>query len=159
MDELDRKLLERLQDGLPLASRPFALIAQEVGTGEAEALARVGKLAADGLLRRIGPIIDPQKAGRVGTLAAMAVPAERVEEVAALVSAREGVSHNYLREARHGRCPYNLWFTLSAESGEALAAALAELERAAGLPVLALPTRRMFKIGVRFNLGESPDDG
>jgi len=155
MDTLDRKLLDRLQEGLPLVSRPFEAVARELGTNESEVLARVRRLAADGLLRRLGPIIDPKKAGRVGTLAAMAVPEERVEEVAEMVSARDGVSHNYLREPLRGHCPYNLWFTLSAESPEALEEALAEIERKTGLAVARLPTRRMFKIGVRFNLSDT----
>ena len=154
MDDLDRKLLERLQTDFPLVSRPFEAVARELGTTEAEVLARLRALKAAGILRRVGPIIDPRKAGRVGTLAAMAVPAERVEEVAAIVSARDEVSHNYLREARHGQCPYNLWFTLQGESAEALEKAVREIEEAAGLSVTTLPARRMFKIGVRFDLSD-----
>jgi len=155
MDTLDRKLLDRLQEGLPLVSRPFEAVARELGTSESEVLGRLRELAARGLLRRIGPIIDPGKTGRVGTLAAMAVPEERVEEVAQIVSAWDGVSHNYLREPLRGHCPYNLWFTLSAESPEALEEAIAETERTTGLAVTRLPTKRMFKIGVRFNLSDT----
>ena len=157
MEQLDRRLLERLQEGLPLVSRPYEAVARELGTTEAEVLARLRALKAAGILRRLGPTIDPSEVGRVGTLAAMAVPQERLEEVAAIVSARDEVSHNYLREARHGQCPYNLWFTLQGESAEALEKAVREIEDAAGLSVTTLPAKRMFKIGVRFNLSE--DDG
>ncbi len=155
MDPLDRKLLDRLQEGLPLVSRPFEAVARELGTNESAVLERLRELAARGLLRRLGPVIDPKKVGRVGTLAAMAVPEERMEEVAQIVSAWDGVSHNYLREPLRGHCPYNLWFTLSAESPEALEEAIAEIERKTGLAVIRFPTRRMFKIGVRFNLSET----
>ena len=155
MDPLDRKLLDRLQEGLPLVSRPFEAVARELGTNESAVLERLRELAARGLLRRLGPVIDPKKVGRVGTLAAMAVPEERVEEVAQIVSAWDGVSHNYLREPLRGHCPYNLWFTLSAESPEALEEAIAEIERKTGLAVTRFPTRRMFKIGVRFNLSDT----
>ena len=155
MDTLDRKLLDRLQEGLPLVSRPFEAVARELGTNESAVLERLRELAARGLLRRLGPVIDPKKVGRVGTLAAMAVPEERMEEVAQIVSAWDGVSHNYLREPLRGHCPYNLWFTLSAESPEALEEALAEVERQTGLAVARLPTKRMFKIGVRFNLSDT----
>jgi len=159
MDKTDRQLLDRLQAGFPLVPRPFAALAEELGLEEAEVLERVGALQREGIVRRIGPVVDPAKAGRVGALAAMAVPEERLEAVAAIVSACEAVTHNYRREPRHGRCPYNLWFTLTAASAGALAERVAELEGATGLPIAALPVRRKFKIGVRFSFQDGSSDG
>ncbi|MFP4057151.1 MAG: AsnC family transcriptional regulator [Candidatus Brocadiia bacterium] len=156
---MDRKLLDRLQAGFPLADRPYAELGAELGLDEAEALARVRRLADAGLIRRIGPVVDPHRLGRVGTLVAAAVPRERLAEVAAPISACQGVSHSYLRRPRRGQCPYNLWFTLSAESPEALQATLQRLARETGLDLHSLPSRRKFKLAVRFRFSEAEDPG
>jgi len=159
VDQLDRRILDRLQVGFPLVPRPFAALGQELGLSEQEALERVRALHRDGLIRRIGPVLAPEKLGRVGVLAAMAVPPERVEAVADAVSACQSVTHNYERVPRRGPCPYNLWFTLSAESEDALAEAIGRIARATGLPVTALAVRRKFKIGVRFSFADGGDNG
>ena len=160
MDAVDRKLLRRLQADFPLVPRPFAAIADEMGLGEGEVLERVAALLREGLVRRLGPVIDPAKVGRVATLAAMAVPDERIEAVASIVSAHAEVSHNYLRQPDSGECPYNLWFTVSAGSPDGLAEAVAAIEKETGLPAVALPVRRKFKIGVRFSFeNESESEG
>jgi DNA-binding Lrp family transcriptional regulator len=158
MDRMDRRLLDRLQADFPLVPRPFAALASEVGITEDEAIRRVRALHETGLVRRIGPVLDPAKVGRVGTLAAVAVPAERLGDVAAAISACPGVTHNYERLARRGSCPFNLWFTMTAESQAALDRALADLANAIGLPIVPLPTTRKFKIGVRFDFG-ADDNG
>ena len=154
VDAVDRKILDRLQAGLPLEERPFAALGREVGLSEAEVLERIRALCAEGLIRRIGPVIDPERSGRAGILGAMAVPPDRLEEVAATVSARPTVTHNYERVARHGQCPYNLWFTLTADSEAHRGELLDRIARATGLPVARFPVLRKFKIGVRFTFAE-----
>ena len=157
MEALDRKILDHLQAGFPLEERPFAELGRQVGLSEAEVLERVRALCAEGLIRRIGPVIDPEKAGRAGILGAMAVPAERLEAVAEIVSAMEAVTHNYERVARHGACPYNLWFTLTADSEAARDEMLDRIALTTGLPVARFPVIRKFKIGVRFTFTEDSD--
>ena len=159
MDRLDRKILRRIQTDLPLVPRPFAALAEELGLTEQEVLERLRALHRDGIVRRLGPVLDPGKVGRVATLAAVSVPEERLEGVAAIVSACEDVTHNYRRVPRHGRCPYNLWFTVSARSPSALAETVAGIERAVGLPVVTFPTRRKFKIAVRHAFRDEDADG
>lgn len=159
MDATDRRLLDRLQAPLPLVPRPFAAVAAELGLSHDDVLRRVRALHERGIIRRIGPVLDPEKVGRVGVLAAMAAPADRIDEAAAAVSACERVTHNYERKPIHGHCPYTLWFTLTATSQETLAEAIDAIAEATGLPVATFPVRRKFKIGVRFALAEENDDG
>jgi DNA-binding Lrp family transcriptional regulator len=89
-------------------------------------------------------------------LAAIAVPPERVEEIARLVSKEPGVNHNYLRENR-----YNVWFVVTASTESDVEAALARIELAAGLHVLRLPLLEPFHIDLGFDLqdGSVPRDG
>lgn len=151
-DALDLRLLNEFQRDFPLEARPFDAAGARLGAGGDEVLWRYRRLAQDGLLSRIGVALRPGAAG-ASTLAAMAVPPERLEAVAACVNARPEVNHNYEREHR-----FNLWFVLAAFGAEALAAALAAIARDTGLPVLSLPLEAEYHIDLGFDLhtGRAP---
>jgi len=122
IDPIDLALLDGFQRDLPLVSRPFAVIGQALGLTEAEVIDRLSRLQATGRITRVGGTVRPNTAG-ASTLAALAVPEDRIEEVAAIVGAEPGVNHSYLREAE-----WNLWFVATAPDAEALAAMLARIE-------------------------------
>lgn len=145
-DEIDHRLLDEFQRDLPLVPRPFAAIAAGLGIAEAEVIARLARLREGGAITRIGATCRPNTAG-ASTLAALRVPAARVDEVAAVVAAEPGVNHSYLREG-----DWNLWFVATAPDGARLAASLARIEAASGLTVLSLPLVRAFNIDLGFPL-------
>ncbi|MCB1524133.1 MAG: Lrp/AsnC family transcriptional regulator, partial [Rhodoblastus sp.] len=55
IDETDRHIVNALQDGFPLASRPFAIKARELGIDEDDLISRVARLRASGVVTRFGP--------------------------------------------------------------------------------------------------------
>jgi DNA-binding Lrp family transcriptional regulator len=144
MDELDRLLVNRLQAGIPVAERPFAPIAGELGIPEAEVCGRLQRLLEEGVLTRFGPMIDAAALGGAFTLAAMRVPPHDFDRVAAIVNAHAEVAHNYRRE--HA---YNMWFVVATERPESIRAVLAEIEAESGYRVLDLPKRREYYVGLR----------
>jgi siroheme decarboxylase len=146
LDETDRRLLDGFQRSLPLEPRPFAAMARELGLSEAEVITRLAALQRKGAVSRVGAVVRPNTAGR-STLAAMAVPAERLEEVGTLVAALPEVNHCYEREYR-----LNLWFVVTAGDAAGVAAALARVEAATGLPVLDLPLEAEYRIDLGFPL-------
>lgn len=149
MDGRDRRLLNVLQRGLPLCSRPFAAVAEEVGLSEEECLARIAELQRAGIVRRLGGVFSTRALGFYSTLVAMAVPPADLDEVAALISEYPEVTHNYAREG-----PYNLWFTLVTESEEEASALLEEIKIRTGVKAAHLvPAGRVFKIRAQFDLG------
>jgi DNA-binding Lrp family transcriptional regulator len=148
LDATSYRLLNSWQRDFPLVPRPFAAIAEACALDEDEVIQRFGQLRSRGLIDRIGPVFRPNTAG-ASTLAAMAVPAERLEAVAALVSAHASVNHNYEREN-----PINLWFVATAPSEAALQATLSCIERETGLPVLRLPLLEEFHIDLGFDLDD-----
>lgn len=146
LDLLDRRLLDEFQRDFPLVPQPFAVLARSLGLTEDEVIARLVRLQATGSVARVGGTVRPNTAG-ASTLAALAVPAPRIEAVAALVGAEPGVNHSYLRED-----DWNLWFVATAADGAALQACLARIATATGLEVLNLPLVRAFNIDLGFRL-------
>lgn len=148
LNEFDKQLLNIVQSDLPLTSRPFADVAEQLGVDEALVIDRLRYLKDNGFIRRIGPFFDSGRLGYVSTLAAVAVEPGRLAAVAAAVNAYPGVTHNYEREGA-----YNLWFALLTPD---LAAQKKVLQAVAGLPgvtgMLNLPATKKFKINARFML-------
>ncbi len=146
MPELSRRLLDEWQDGFPLCPEPWAEIAHHLGTTEEALLAEVRRLHEAGSVSRVGPVFRPHTIG-ISTLAAMAVPPERMEEVVALVNAHPEVNHNYEREHE-----LNLWFVVTARDRERLGEILRRIELESGLEVLDLPMLAHYHIDLGFRL-------
>ncbi len=148
MDDIDRKILNRIQTAFPVCAEPFKAIGVELGLGEREVLERIRRLKADGIIRRIGAVFDPGKLGFVSTLCAARVPEGGIPDFVALVNSYSGVTHNYRRNH-----DYNIWFTFIAESFEALERALGEIRAKTGVSdIISMPAIRTFKINAVFEL-------
>lgn len=143
---LDFQLLNDYQRDFPLVSAPFAELAARLGVAEKVVLGRLENLRREGKISRVGAVFAPKRIG-ASTLAAMAVPPEKLEAVAAAVNRFPEVNHNYEREHR-----YNLWFVVTAATEGRLQASLGAIELAAGYPLMALPLEEEFHIDLGFCL-------
>ncbi len=148
IDEIDLKILANVQEEFPLEKRPFKSLGKKLGLTEEVVISRLQRLHEEGLVRRIGPILDIRKLGMSGVLVAVQVPEKEAEEVASIVSQYQEVSHNYLRPNDTG---YNLWFTVSAKE-ERIEKILSDISLKTDKKLLVLPTARIFKIGVKFDI-------
>ncbi|MDO5692650.1 MAG: Lrp/AsnC family transcriptional regulator [Pseudomonadota bacterium] len=146
LHRLNERLLNEGQRGFPLVERPFQALAERFGSTEAEILRTCADELARGAISRIGGVWAPGVGG-AALLCAMAVPPERLEAVAALVSAHAGVNHNYEREHQ-----LNLWFVITGTGAESLDEALATIEAETGLPVIRLKMVRPYRIDLGFDL-------
>jgi DNA-binding Lrp family transcriptional regulator len=115
------------------------VVAAELGFAEEDLIARVRKLLEEGVLTRFGPMYQVERMGGAFSLAAMRVPPEDFDRVAATVNALPEVAHNYQREHE-----YNMWFVLATERPEGIARAIDRIERETGLPVLNFPKLREY---------------
>lgn len=148
MDQTDKKILDIIQSGFPIAPRPYAEIGNQVGLSEDETLARVRALKDQGVIRRMGASFQSKGLGYTSTLCAAKVPEDKIDEFTACVNEYPGVTHNYLRENK-----FNIWFTFIAPSMEFIENTLAEIAEKTGIRVLNLPAEKMFKIKVDFDMG------
>lgn len=148
LTSFDKALLNILQTGLPIASRPFAELAEQLGVDENTVIERLDYLKEHGLIRRIGAFFDSNSLGYVGTLAAAKVEKEYVEEVAEAINDYEGVTHNYERDGS-----FNLWFTLIVPTIETQQRILEEIRNLKGVSsLISLPAVKKYKVSVQFNL-------
>ena len=147
IDPLDAALIDRLQDGIAPVERPFDDIARALGVDVAHLLGRLEALLAAGVLSRFGPMFDADRFGGAMTLAAIAVPPQRFDEVCGQVNAFAEVAHNYARDHR-----YNMWFVVAAETPALRDEAVAAIARRTGLPVLDLPKEVEYFVGLRFDV-------
>jgi len=145
MDRLDRDLLDVVQGGFPVAPAPYEIIAERCGTTAAEAERRVKALREQGIIRRLGAVLNSRGLGMVTTLVASDVDDDAVEAAAACIDGFGEVTHSYLREGRP-----NLWFALVAASQEAIDRILDEVRALAGVKsVMELPATKLFKLAVK----------
>lgn len=146
LTELERKLLNDFQHDFPLTPTPYADIAKQLGVSEAEVLATLAHLKAAGAVSRVGAVVRPNTVG-ASTLAAMCVPAEDLDRIAALVSGYSEVNHNYEREH-----VLNLWFVVAAPDSARLQQVLDDIAERSGCEVLAFPLLEDYHIDLGFDL-------
>jgi len=72
LDDIDRDILNAIQDDLPLSHRPFAEVAARIGVEEQDLLARITRMKGEGVLTRFGPFFDAAAMGGAFCLCAMA---------------------------------------------------------------------------------------
>ncbi len=153
MDDLDKKILNIIQSDFPVQSRPYAAVAEQVGLGEDEVLARVDRLREAGVIRRMGASFNSRQLGWKSTLCAAKVPADQLMDFVEEVNRHPGVTHNYLREH-----DFNVWFTFIGKGWEEVESVLAEIEANTGIEVLNLPADKLFKIKVDFAMNDDNND-
>lgn len=144
MDQIDRDIINGLQGGLAVCERPYLDAAQRLGLQEDELITRLGRMLAEGVLTRIGPLYQIERMGGAFTLAALHAPAEAYEQVAQRVNALPQVAHNYAREHE-----LNMWFVIATETPDEIEEVIAEIELATGCGVLNFPKFREYFVELK----------
>lgn len=146
LSSTDRQLLNGYQQEFPLVAEPYKEMARQQGITEEELLERLRSLQISGVISRVGAVFRPRSVG-ASTLAAMEIPADKIERIANLVNQFPEVNHNYERE--HS---LNLWFVLTAASQEKLQTVITEITEQSGYTVYAMPMVEDYHIDLGFPL-------
>lgn len=142
LSAIDRKILNCIQEDIPLHPEPFKLLSRRLKITEDFLLEKVRLLKKKGIIRRFSAGLDHRKLGFKSSLIALRLPLERIESAAKEIVSYPEVTHCYLREG-----DYNLWVVFICPGKKSLTHFMNKLMRRNGKKnILNLPTKRQFKL-------------
>lgn len=119
VDELDNEIIRYLQRSLPVIQEPFKSISERLAISEGELMQRIKSLQEQGIIRRIGAVLDHRNVGFIANaMVVWSVQEAEIERVGKFMSEQREVSHCYQRIS----CPgweYNLYTMVHAKTTEA----------------------------------------
>jgi DNA-binding Lrp family transcriptional regulator len=149
IDAVDRQLIEAIQDGLPIASRPYQVIGKQISLTEQEVIERLGKLKQQGLIKRLGVIVKHRELGyQANAMVVLDVPDHQVEQLGGQISQFSFVNLCYRRPRQGEPWPFNLYCMIHGRSRGKVLAQLEQLVHSCGLSRFnkdILFSRRCFK--------------
>jgi DNA-binding Lrp family transcriptional regulator len=149
MEDVTQAVIQAMQDGLELESRPFAAIAERIGCDEQTVLDVVRELQATGAIKRFGVVVRHHELGfRANAMVVWDVPDESVHGIATRLAEDADVTLCYRRPRRPPGWPYNLFCMIHGLDRESVQSKIAALRRRHGIqsiPHSVLFSRRRFK--------------
>lgn len=119
IDPIDLQLIVAIQEGLPIISRPYALIAEQLGLNETEIIERLSKLKQQGLIKRLGVIVKHSRLGyQSNAMVVFDIPNEIVSLKGQQISRLDFINLCYLRPRQGEQWPYNLFCMIHGKSRE-----------------------------------------
>ena len=152
IDDLDKKIIARLQGDLPLTSRPFADMAGELGISQSRVVERIKRLADKGAMRRFGATLRHQRSGfPANVMVAWRVEPKDADRVGERLSAQRRVTHCYLRKT-NGNFPYNLFSMVHGKDEDECRRLVEEMSKAVGIDdyELLFSTKELKKTSMRY---------
>ncbi|KPK11622.1 MAG: protein nirL [Acidithiobacillales bacterium SG8_45] len=145
----DMDLIAAIQEGLPLASRPYAAIGESIGMTEQEVMERLQQLHAGGVIKRLGVIVRHRELGyRANAMVVWDVADEQVAELGRHFSQFDFVTLCYQRPRRLPDWPYNLFCMIHGQDRRGVRGNIQRLVDECGvehIPHVVLFSRRRFK--------------
>ena len=134
LDEIGRRLVMALQEGLPLLARPFSVLAGRVGCEEGEVIDRIRNWLTGGVIKRFGVVLRaPAGLSASQALWVLDVPDDEVSEVARRLAGDAAHALCYLRPRVLPEWPFNLFCTLTGETRAAISTAIDSARQRLGL--------------------------
>ncbi|MEK0363302.1 siroheme decarboxylase subunit beta [Pseudomonas sp. CBC3] len=104
------QLRSLLEAGLPLAARPYRMLAERIGASEQAVLEQVRHWSENGLFRRVGLVLKHRALGfRANAMLVMDIADDQVDEVGRRLGRAAGINLCYQRPRRLPDWPYNLF--------------------------------------------------
>lgn len=127
----EQAILAIVQNDLPDSLTPYADIAALAGVSEAEVLELLGRLKANGAIRRFGASIRHQRTEwRHNAMVAWIATPEQAEECGPVAAADKSVSHAYYRPSKADDWPYTFYTMIHGRSEDECVAAVERLKAA-----------------------------
>lgn len=152
LSDLDVQIIKELQNGLPLAGRPYKIIGDRLKMSEEELINRVRVLIENGIIRRFGAAVRHQDLGfKANAMVVWDVPDDNINDVGGKMAGFREVTHCYQRP-RYPKWPYNLFTMVHGRSREECAKIAGEISQAVGISgyELLFSTAELKKISMRY---------
>lgn len=131
LQDMERKILARIQGDLPITARPFEGWARELGITPGELVDGIRELKVSGIVREVKAVLRHRSAGfPAGAMVAWAVARGEVEEVGVRLAGRREVSHCY---ERPGFGVYRLFSMIHGKSKPEVQAVVADIAASLGI--------------------------
>ncbi|OHC61301.1 MAG: protein nirH [Rhodocyclales bacterium RIFCSPLOWO2_02_FULL_63_24] len=128
LDATDRRLMVATQAGLPLVSRPYDALAEQLGIAAGDVLRRLQRMQDCGVIRRIGAVPNHYAIGYTANgMSVWDVDDARIDELGLQVGQLEFVTHCYRRPRRLPDWPYNLFAMVHSQDRAQVAARVAQI--------------------------------
>lgn len=116
LDNIDRKIIEATQAGLPVTAKPYHAIAEQLKLDAKTVMQRILNLQKHGIIRRIGVVPNHYRLGYgANGMSVWDVIDDMVYEMGNRIGALEFVSHCYHRPRHLPDWPYNLFAMVHAK--------------------------------------------
>lgn len=133
-NNIERRILATLQEGLPRSRTPFNDLAVRIGIPLEQLLAVLSRWAQDGTIRRLGAIVNHFRVGwGEGAMVVWKVEPDRTQEVGAIFAGFDEVSHAYERQTTP-QWPYNVYAMVHGATPEEVRQTVERMSLAAGNP-------------------------
>ena len=133
LTELEKQIVRELQNGLPLVSQPYLVLAARLGLSEAELIKKIKEFLDRGILRRFGAAVRHQDLGYVSNaMIVWEVPKDQILKAGQTMAGFAEVSHCYQRPI-YPDWPYNLFTMVHAQNEEACQKIALRLSEATGM--------------------------
>jgi len=161
--ELDRRIIEASQKGLPLTSMPYHALARQLGIDVRLVQQRFAHMLKEGVVRRIGAVPNHYRLGyRSNGMSVWDVDDSRIAELGPLVGELDFVSHAYHRPRRKPLWPYNLFAMVHGRSRDEVFRKVAMIEETLGNAQtqheVLFSTRVLKKTGLRLSQDQAQTD-
>jgi DNA-binding Lrp family transcriptional regulator len=108
--ELEAKLISVISHGLPLVSRPYAVIAKQLGCHEHDVIAGLEILLQRGDIKRFGIVVRHRKLGyKANGMVVWDIPDDKIAEIGQCFSQYDFVTLCYQRSRCLPQWSYNLF--------------------------------------------------
>ena len=148
LSAIERKILNCIQEDIPLIPEPFELLSKRLGLREGEFLNRIKGLRERGIIRNYAAGINHKRLGFTSSLIALRIPSNELDPIVKEIVSYKEVTHCFLRDGE-----YNLWIVFICLRKKLLREFLNKLIKKIGKKnILNIPTKRQFKLKTKLKI-------
>ncbi len=130
----DRALIKIVERGLPIVSRPYAKIAEQLNTSEQDIILRLQHFFDIGVIKRYGVVVRHRELGYTANgMVVWNIPDDRVDELGSCIGNYDCVTLSYRRPRRLPDWSYNLFTMVHGRNREEVTIKVAEIVEKCGL--------------------------